>query len=126
EASGTLALNVDNTYTGVTNIDKGRIVITTSNGLGSASAGTTIGAIGTLSIGGAGTTVTSGLNITEPITIKRDTYSGGEFDRYKAAIIFANTGTSRTHTISGPLVVDSTDARIQVTINTLVISSNIT
>src|SRR5439155_2040966 len=72
------------------------------------------------------TTVTSGLTITEPITIKRDTYSGGEFDRYKAAIIFANTGTSRTHTISGPLVVDSTDARIQVNSNTLVISSNIT
>ena len=123
---GTLALNVDNTYTGATNINNGRLVITTSGGLGSTAGGTTIGALGTLSFGGAGTTLVGGLNIAEPITITRNTYSGGEFGRYTAAIIVANTGTARTHTISGPFVVDSTDARVQVNTNTLVISSNIT
>ncbi|MEA2734998.1 MAG: hypothetical protein QOE14_1449, partial [Humisphaera sp.] len=81
EAWGTLALNVDNTYTGATNINKGRLVVTTSGGLGATSAGTTISNQGSLSIGGAGSTVVAGLNLSEPITITRNTYTGGEFGR---------------------------------------------
>src|SRR5439155_21840377 len=86
EAWGTMALNVDKSYTGATNISMGRLVITTSGGLGATSAGTTISNQGALSIGGAGTTVVSGLSLAEPITITRNTYSGGEFGRYTAAV----------------------------------------
>jgi fibronectin-binding autotransporter adhesin len=126
EAWGTVALNVDNSYAGATNINKGRLVITTSGGLGSAAAGTTISNQGALSIGGAGSTVVGGLTIAEPITITRNTYSGGEFGRYTAALIANNNGGFQTHTISGPFVVDSADARVQSNTNNLVISSDIT
>ena len=67
-----------------------------------------------------------GLNISEPITIKRDTYTGGDYGIYPAAIVINNNGPAQTHTLSGPLVIDSVDARIAVNTNTLVISSNIT
>ena len=116
---GTLAFNVNNSYTGATNIDKGRLVITTSGGLGSAATGTTIGALGTLSFGGAGTTVPGGaLNILEPITVTRGVYSGPDHT-YPAAIISANG--SGTHTLSGPLVIDSADARIAANTSTLIL-----
>jgi autotransporter-associated beta strand protein len=132
EVWGTLGFNQNNSYTGVTNINKGRVVLTTSGGLGSnaAGSGTNIGAAGTLSLYGAGTIPIGGLNISEPITITRNTYTGGPvsepfmFERYRAAIISANG--SGTHTFSGPFVVDSTDARVQANTSTIVISSNIT
>ncbi|MGB7159079.1 MAG: autotransporter-associated beta strand repeat-containing protein [Tepidisphaeraceae bacterium] len=126
EAWGTLGFNQSNTYTGVTNINKGRVVLTSAAGLGAtgASSGTNIGAMGTLSLYGAGTVFAGNLNIAESITITRDTYAGGEFDRYKAAIISANG--SGTTNFSGPFVVDSIDARVQANSSTIVISSNIT
>jgi fibronectin-binding autotransporter adhesin len=132
ETWGTLAFNIDNTYTGATTISNGRLVITTAGALGATSTGTTISNAGTLSIGGGGFAPAGGLTITEPLTITRNTYTGGlpsdsgAFERYPAAIIVNNNGTAQTHTITGPLVIDSTDARIQVNTNTLVISSNIT
>src|SRR5439155_17516420 len=101
---GTLVFNTPNTYTGNTTINKGRLVMTTNGALGTGAV--TVGSIGTLSIGGAGTTVTSGLTITQPITIKRDPHSGGESGSYPYAINVNNNGTAQTHTISGPLVVD--------------------
>jgi fibronectin-binding autotransporter adhesin len=125
DAYGTLAFNVDGDYTGTTTISKGRLVITTAGALGTTSAGTTISNQGRLSIGGAGTTVTGGLNISEPITITRDTYGTVASDIGNAALIFNNNGPTQTHTLSGPLVVNSADARISVNTNTLVIPTNI-
>jgi autotransporter-associated beta strand protein len=122
ESWGTLAFNVDNSYTGATNISFGRLVITTANGLGASSAGTTISGAGSLSIGGAGTTVTGDINLTEPITIKRSDYSSTpDFQHYGDAFVAANSGTPRTITVSGPLTIDSTDARIAANTNTLVL-----
>ncbi|HZZ42626.1 MAG TPA: autotransporter-associated beta strand repeat-containing protein [Tepidisphaeraceae bacterium] len=118
---GTMVFNVNNSYTGTTTINKGRLIITTAGALGGGTSPVTIGALGTLSIGGAGTTLSNGLNITNPITINRDTYSGGDYGIYAAAIIFNNNGSSQPHTLSGPLVINSNDARISVNTNTLII-----
>lgn len=118
---GTTAFTLPNTYTGTTTITKGRLVITTSSGLGSTSAGTTIGDLGSLSVGGSGKAVLGGLNITEPITIQRSVYSGGDYGNYPAAVIINNNGAAQTHTLSGPITIDSSDARIAVNTNTLVL-----
>jgi autotransporter-associated beta strand protein len=123
---GTMAFDFPNSYTGPTNIDKGRLVIADNNALGATSSGTTIGALGTLSIGGAGQTNPVGglnLNIGEPITITRDTYTQPE-STYGYALI-AQNGTG-THTLSGGLIVDSTDARISVNTSRLIIPGAIT
>ena len=125
QAYGTIAFTTGgNDYAGNTNINNGRLEITHSEGLGSTSAGTTIGALGTLSIGGSNTAVAGPVNIAEPITITRNTYTGGEFGRYTAAIMSANG--SGTTTFSGPFVIDSNDARVQANTSTIVISTNLT
>ena len=50
---GTLVLNTDSDYSGGTNIVKGRLVMNTSNGLGTGPV--TIGSQGNLAFGGDGT-----------------------------------------------------------------------
>jgi autotransporter-associated beta strand protein len=123
---GTTAFTNFNSYTGATSISKGRLIITKGSGLGGTAAGTTISNLGTLSVGGAGTAVQGGVDIAEPITVTRNTYTGGDFGMYGSAITFANSG-GLTHTISGPLVIDSSDARIRVDTSTLVLpGGNIT
>jgi autotransporter-associated beta strand protein len=118
---GTLVFNTGNSYAGNTTVNDGRLVVTTAGALGSGAI--TIGSIGTLSVGGAGTS-TSGVSISQPITIKRSVYSGGDFGNYPAALITANG--SGTSTISGSLVIDSTEGRIQANTSTLVISTSVT
>jgi autotransporter-associated beta strand protein len=126
ESWGTLVFNDENTYAGATSVSKGRLVITTSGGLGAATAGTTISGTGRLSIGGAGTTVAGDLTIAEPITITRNTYEAADnSETGNAALIFNNNGTARTHTLTGQLTIDTTDARIRVSTNTLNILGNI-
>ena len=120
---GTLLLTSDSSYTGGTNISNGRLVIDTSGALGGAAGGTvTIANAGTLSIGGVGSKA-SGLNVTTPINVTRNTYSGGNFGNYPDAII--TTNGSGTNTFSGPFTVSSTDARVSAQSSTIVISSNI-
>lgn len=129
ESWGTLSTTGINSYTGQTNIKYGRLVISQSAGLGSTSAGTVISEAGTLSIGGPGVTAPQNLTISEPITITRNTYTGGDatdggaFSHYGAAVVATN-GTGTT-TFNGAFVVDSTDARIAANTGTLVISSDI-
>lgn len=120
-AWGTLAVNSNNSYTGATNINNGRLVMSTAGALGSTSSGTVIGSTGTLAFGGAGTVVANPMNIAEPITITRDTYTGGEFARYTAAI----QNNEGDNTISGPLVIDSLDGRVSSNSGNLTISSDI-
>src|SRR5581483_299028 len=81
---GTLALNGDSTYTGGTNINKGRLIITSSGGLGTGTA--TIGAQGVLNIGGGGLIQAASINISTPINITRNTYTGTDFNDYPDAI----------------------------------------
>jgi autotransporter-associated beta strand protein/T5SS/PEP-CTERM-associated repeat protein len=121
---GTLVLNADSDYSGGTNIVKGRLVVNTSNGLGTGPV--TISSQGNLAFGGAGTSPVGNLNITNPITITRDTYSGTDYSDYPDAITSSNTGNpSDVITLSGPLTVDSTNASIAADTSTIVISSNI-
>lgn len=118
---GTVVFNTPNSYTGGTTINKGRLVITSAGSLGSTSAPVTIGSIGTLAIGGSGTTVTGDITLNNPITINRDTYTGGDYGNYPAALSFENTGPGHTNTLAGPLVINSADARIAVNTNTLIL-----
>lgn len=117
---GTIVFNSSNDYTGTTAINKGRLIITTSDGLGATGAGTTISNQGTLAIGGAGANAANNLTIAEPITITRNTYTGTNFTQYPAAIIASNDGSVNTHTFTGPIVIDSTDARVQANTNRIV------
>jgi hypothetical protein len=127
EAWGTLSTTGINTYTGQTNINFGRLAISQSTGLGTstgAADGTVIDEAGTLSIGGPGLGALPGpVTLNESITIKRNTYAGGEFGRYGAAIISEN-GVGNT-TIAGPFIIDSNDARVAAFSSTLTIASNI-
>ncbi|MFT3786809.1 MAG: hypothetical protein QM770_11685 [Tepidisphaeraceae bacterium] len=107
---GTLGLTQDNTYTGKTTLLKGRLCITSSGGLGATTNGTFIGDDGTLGFGGAGLTVTSPIVCAEPITITRSIYTGADYQNYAAAI--QNTAVSTT--LTGPLTLNTTDARIRV------------
>ena len=120
---GTLQFDTDNTYTGGTNLIKGRLEILSGGALGTGP--TTISSQGNLSFGGSGNAFTGGTTITTPITITRNTYAGTDFGDYPDAITAVNLGGAKTYTISGPLTVDSTDARIAADTNTIVISSNI-
>lgn len=110
DAWGTLAFTQSNNYAGTTNISKGRLVITDSNGLGSTAAGTTISNLGTLGFGGGGLSPAGDMNIAEPITITRNTYEGGDFGLYGAAIYNA----AGNNTLSGPITLNTTDARIRI------------
>jgi fibronectin-binding autotransporter adhesin len=123
---GTLLYTEDNSYTGGTTITNGRIVITSGGALGSGAA--TIGAAGTLSVGGAGTQ-TGSITISNPITIMRNTYTGGtngDFGKYPDALVGANTNNpGAVITITGPITIDSTDARIAADTSTVVISNSL-
>ncbi len=131
---GSLAFLSDNTYTGPTVINNGRLIIVTNNGLGASSSTTTIGPAGTLSIGGGGTSTIYGsagtITIPQAITITRNTYSGdlpndsGGYGHYGYAIIAQNG--SGTVVFTGAFVVDSTDARICSNTSLLRIPGNIT
>lgn len=110
EAWGTLGFTSANTYEGATNISKGRLVITDSQGLGSATTGTTISNLGTLGLGGGGLVPAGDMTIVEPITVTRDTYTGGDFGLYGAAIYNA----AGNNTISGPITLNSADTRIRI------------
>src|SRR4051794_16473559 len=90
EQWGTTVFNFDNSYTGATNVNKGRLVINTNNGLGTGSAVVTIANQGALSVGGAGTVPASSVTISKPITITRSIYTGTDFDDYRDAFISAN------------------------------------
>lgn len=126
ESWGTVAFNAGNSYTGSTEISKGRLVITTGDGLGSTSVGTTISDNGTLAFGGAGLNTFSAFTINEPITITRSVYTGDQYQNYAAAI----QNNAQENTIAGPLLLDTSVARINAfgaNVNTkLTISSNIT
>jgi autotransporter-associated beta strand protein len=124
---GTLVYNVDNTYTGGTNIVDGALTVNTAGGLGTGTV--SISAAGALEFGGDGTTQANQMTINNPIVITRNTYSGGanggDNSHYPDAIISSNTGnSSNTVTINGPLEIDSTDARIAANTSTVVIASN--
>jgi hypothetical protein len=110
EAWGTLGFTQSNSYTGATTLTKGRLVITDSGALGSTSAGTTIGNLGTLGLGGGGLTPASDMNIAEPITITRSVYDGGDFGMYGAAIYQA----AGNNTLSGPITINTADARFRI------------
>ncbi|MGC4031788.1 MAG: autotransporter-associated beta strand repeat-containing protein [Tepidisphaeraceae bacterium] len=126
---GTTAFNLNNSYTGDTLINKGRLIVNQSNALGATSAGTTIGARGTLAFAGAGTT-NGDLTINEPITVSRSLYANptGEtgYTEYQGAIIANNDGFSNTITLNGPMVIDSTDARVIANTNRIVVNSSLT
>jgi autotransporter-associated beta strand protein len=124
EQWGTTVFNFDNTYTGATNVNKGRLVISTNNGLGTGSAGVTISNQGALSVGGAGAVPASSVTISKPITVTRSIYSGLDFDDYRDAFISANAGPQHTVTLNGPIVIDSTDARFSANTSKIIISSN--
>jgi autotransporter-associated beta strand protein len=121
---GTTAFAYADSYTGSTFINKGRLEIGDEDSLNSSS-GTTIANQGTLSIGGDIHTTQTSLNITEPITITRNTYTGTDYSDYPDALISANTGQKQTVTFSGPLVIDSTDARIAAQTSTVVIPNTL-
>ena len=133
DAYGTTAFNFANTYTGTTTITKGRLVITDPGSLGATSAGTTVGALGSLSIGGGGVNppANSAITITEPLTITRNTYTGdgvgnvgkGEAGQNPYAVATGNGSGSTT--FSGPITIDSTDARFAAYTSTLTITSNL-
>lgn len=131
ESWGTTDLNSDNDYTGETQISRGRVVITTGGALGSTSAGTTISDAGSLSLFGAGTqSAFGGISVSEPITITRNTYTGGDavdgglYSHYQYAILSANG--SGTNNLNGPLNINSTDARVRVETSTLNINGPVT
>jgi fibronectin-binding autotransporter adhesin len=112
ESWGTLVLNTGSSFIGSTTINKGRLVITDSNALSSNSTGVSIGDDGTLSIGGASTTV-HGLTINQPITISRSDYgSDADHQHYQYAIIAQNGAGNNT--FNGPVTINSTDARISI------------
>ncbi len=118
---GSTAFNVDNTYSGGTTINKGRLEINSSGSLGTGAVA--VNNLGTLAIGGSNTNPSSSVTVTNAVTITRDTYSGGDYGIYGAAIL-TNNGSGTT-TFSGPFTVDSNDVRIAANSSTLVISSNI-
>jgi fibronectin-binding autotransporter adhesin len=120
---GTLVLNADGSYSGGTNVVKGRLIANTSNALGMGTV--TVSNQGNLAFGGAGTSVVGSLNISNPIVITRNTYTGNDFSDYPDAITANNDGANNTITFSGPFTVDSTDARVAANTNTIVISGNI-
>lgn len=120
---GTLVLNLNNSYSGGTHVKNGRIVINKAGALGTGAV--LISDAGALAIGGAGVAAASDINLTSPITITRNTYSGEGFSNYTYALAAMNDGSFNTHTISGPLIIDSTDARIEAHTNRIIISSNI-
>jgi autotransporter-associated beta strand protein len=120
---GSTSFSSDNTYTGGTNIVKGRLEILTGGGLGSGLA--TISSQGNLSFGGSGYYPSGNITVNTPIVITRNTYVGADYNDYPDAITATNGGGVKTITIAGPLTVDSTDARIAANTNTIVISSNV-
>jgi autotransporter-associated beta strand protein len=121
---GTLVFNVDSNYSGGTNVVKGRLVANTSNGLGTGTV--TISSQGNLAFGGASTSPVGNLNITNPVVITRNTYTGTDYNDYPDAITSNNTGNpGEVITFSGPFTVDSNDARVAANTSTVIISSNI-
>jgi fibronectin-binding autotransporter adhesin len=125
---GTTAFVYANSYTGSTYINKGRLEIGDENSLNSSS-GTTIANQGTLSIGGdigpLPTNENTNFNITEPITITRNTYTGTDYSDFPDAIISANTGQNNTVVTLANLTIDSTDARIAADTSTISIPNSL-
>ena len=109
DAFGTTLLTVDSNYTGGTFIKSGRVGIASSNALGTGT--TVISDSGVLSFGVGGPGPVGGFNYTAPIVVTRNTYTGGVFGNRPDAII-TNNGSGST-TITGPLIIDSTDGRIR-------------
>jgi fibronectin-binding autotransporter adhesin len=120
---GTTQFAEDNSYTGGTNIIKGRLEILSGGGLGSGL--TTISSQGNLSFGGSGNAFAGGTTIANPITIARSVYTGADYSDYPDAITAVNQGPAHTYMLTGQLTVDSTDARIAANTNTIIITSNI-
>ncbi len=121
EAWGTLfmrdQLSNQNTYTGVTDIKFGRVVIRTETGLGSTAGNTVIGEAGTLAFGGGGVPLGQVSNA-EPLRITRNTYGGGEFGRFQGAV----QNNDGNNTLSGPITLATTDGRFQVNADSLTVS----
>ena len=120
---GTLVLNVDSTYSGGTNVVKGRLVANTSNGLGTGTV--TISSQGNLAFGGAGTSPVGNLVINNPIVITRNTYTGTDYNDYPDAITSNNAGMPASVMTLNNLTVDSTDARISANTSSISIPNNI-
>lgn len=126
---GTLGFLADNSYSGGTNVNAGRLVIKSSGSLGTGLV--TVNNAGALWVAGPGVTtgtIANGdLSIANAIKITRSDYgSTGAFDKYRDAIRFTNDGSFNTHTLSGGIDVASTDARISVNTNRVIISGPLT
>ena len=123
---GTLVFTSASNYTGPTNINKGRLVVTSNGALGANTSTVNIGAAGALAFYGAQTTFAGDITVSNPVNITRSVYDGAGFDNYRAAIISSNTGNpGSVMTFNGPFTIDSTDARVQANSSKIVISSNI-
>lgn len=109
---GTFVVNVDGNYTGGTSISSGALTQNSQAALGTGTV--TISNQGILEFGGNGTTQPATMNITEPIVITRNTYSGNNFSDYTDALAAQNPGNGHSSvvTLSGPFVVDSNDAQV--------------
>ena len=117
---GTTAFNANNSYTGGTTIQSGRLIVNTSGGLGTGAVNITGG--GALSFGGANTT-NGNLTIANAINISRSDYSTDiTNNRYTEALNATNDGSQNVITLSGVVTVNSTDARIAANSNRIIIS----
>ena len=117
---GTTTFNANNSYTGGTTIQSGRLIVNTSGGLGTGAVNITAG--GALSFGGANTTY-GNLTIANDFTISRSDYATAiTNNRYTEAVNATNDNSANTVTFNGTITVNSTDARIAANTNRIVIT----
>ena len=117
---GTTAFNVDNSYTGGTTITEGRLIANSGGALGTGAVVISNG--GALAFSGAGTT-SGNMTVANAFTINRSDYTTANTNnRYQDAIVANNDNSPATITLSGPITVNSTDARITANTNRIVIT----
>ena len=121
---GSVAFRVNNSYTGGTTLNNGRLIVQTSGGLGTGTV--VIAGGGQLAINGGGLANNSNLTIANNLQITRSDYATANTNnRYTNAIVANNDGSANTMTFTGALDVASTDARIAAYTNTIVYNGNI-
>lgn len=123
---GTLAVQGSNSFSGGTNVNKGRLVIDSSTSLGAGSININETALGggVLNVGGGGITPAGNVTLNNAITITRHTYAtptGGtadQFNDYTDALVSGNSGPQHTTTFNN-LTIDSVDGRVAAQTSTV-------
>ena len=104
--AGTLTLNGDNSYTGITTINAGTVLISHANALGTSAGNTTIAATGSTATGGQ-LQLTGGITTAENITITGSTELSG-----LAAAISGAANT--TNTLSGNITLSNLTGGVRI------------